>query len=471
MGETPKKGGKRSWTVIFVLAISASRVAMGLFWSLSGPTLLYLADNTHSTVSNISWMLSAKAAGLAIGSISCGMLLRYMMDFKPLVTVGLAGIVSGVCVLVTPWLTDLVSLTIFSMITAFMFGYQDSGLTSTILTLWGEKHSRPYLQSFHFTFGLGALIAPLIAKPFLEMADDQNSSASDQTCPGSNNLNTTEAVTKQTLLLSTMGAVTTDNPVSLDEFNPISWTYVIAGSFTILTGVLLLLTAFAKVDRKIKENFDRFIDTTPEPEQPLSEVIGLFIPVLIFYMGTLCIETLYQSYIYSVALCSGAAFSISDASLLNTMFWIGYTFGRATGIFVAAYLLPATLIVFDLCGTNISMAILSIFGENVPLVLWIGSLLIGLTVATFYSSGVSWVASKTNISSTYVFIFALSPGQVSMPLLAGYLFDLNPFNVIYLIMGFAVLNIFSGGWAYLVGRKMNKQKQALKKAQDASTKL
>ena len=30
------------------------------------------------------------------------------------------------------------------------------------LNLWGEKDSRPYLQSFHFAFGIGAVLAPII---------------------------------------------------------------------------------------------------------------------------------------------------------------------------------------------------------------------------------------------------------------------------------------------------------------------
>ena len=34
------------------------------------------------------------------------------------------------------------------------------------LELWGQQ-SAPYMQALHFSFGLGAFIAPLIAAPFL----------------------------------------------------------------------------------------------------------------------------------------------------------------------------------------------------------------------------------------------------------------------------------------------------------------
>ena len=36
------------------------------------------------------------------------------------------------------------------------------GSQSMYLNLWGEKESRPYLQSFHFAFGIGAVLAPII---------------------------------------------------------------------------------------------------------------------------------------------------------------------------------------------------------------------------------------------------------------------------------------------------------------------
>lgn len=87
------------------------------------------------------------------------------------------------------------------------------------------------------------------AKPFLEMADDQGNG--DDTCPGGPSIvnSTGDGVTPG----MTLYTVATG-----DEFNPISWTYVIAGSFTIVTGILLLITALLKVDGRIKQNnFDR----------------------------------------------------------------------------------------------------------------------------------------------------------------------------------------------------------------------
>ena len=36
-----------------------------------------------------------------------------------------------------------------------------AGMQALYFNLWGEKDSRPYIQSFHFAFGAGAVLAPI----------------------------------------------------------------------------------------------------------------------------------------------------------------------------------------------------------------------------------------------------------------------------------------------------------------------
>jgi len=42
-----------------------------------------------------------------------------------------------------------------------------TAMQSLYLHLWGEKGSRPYMQSFHFAFSVGALLAPVVGKLFI----------------------------------------------------------------------------------------------------------------------------------------------------------------------------------------------------------------------------------------------------------------------------------------------------------------
>jgi len=41
-----------------------------------------------------------------------------------------------------------------------------TAMQSLYLHLWGEKGSRPYMQSFHFAYSIGALLAPVVGKWF-----------------------------------------------------------------------------------------------------------------------------------------------------------------------------------------------------------------------------------------------------------------------------------------------------------------
>lgn len=60
----------------------------GLFQSLSGPTLLYLADNVGATVGEVSAVFTGRSAGFFVGSFAYAMIVMRYRTFKPLLTVG-----------------------------------------------------------------------------------------------------------------------------------------------------------------------------------------------------------------------------------------------------------------------------------------------------------------------------------------------------------------------------------------------
>ena len=77
-------------------------------------------------------------------------------------------------------------------------------------------------------------------------------------------------------------------------------------------GLFLFITALCKVERKIKKNNVEQLEAESDKEEPLKNVIVLFVPILVYYFGIVGIETTFQSYIYSVALCgTEPAFSVS----------------------------------------------------------------------------------------------------------------------------------------------------------------
>uniref|UniRef100_A0A0C9RYB2 Putative sodium-dependent glucose transporter 1-like isoform 1 n=1 Tax=Amblyomma americanum TaxID=6943 RepID=A0A0C9RYB2_AMBAM len=68
-----------------------------------------------------------------------------------------------------PFCAQLATLMACSAITGITMGFLDTGGNVWCLDLWG-RHSAPLMQALHFCFALGALVAPLIAEPFLSPA-------------------------------------------------------------------------------------------------------------------------------------------------------------------------------------------------------------------------------------------------------------------------------------------------------------
>ena len=66
-----------------------------------------------------------------------------------------------------PYCANLVTIYICAFLSGFGSGNVDTASNMLILNIWEGRDSGPYMHALHFTFGLGAFLAPLIAKPFL----------------------------------------------------------------------------------------------------------------------------------------------------------------------------------------------------------------------------------------------------------------------------------------------------------------
>ena len=150
----------------------------------------------------------------------------------------------------------------------------------------------------------------MAAAPFLQKADSQAGS-DDESCyqqQQANNFTDNPAV---------------NNLTSYDdEFNPVGWTYVMSGAFTLLTGLVMVVLALCKAEKNIKilslKEGNAKQEKTPEKaEEPLKDVIWLLIPVVFFYFIICSLELVYQSYIYSIALCSDLNFTVKSNLFLS----------------------------------------------------------------------------------------------------------------------------------------------------------
>jgi len=145
----------------------AGFVVLGLTASSLGPTLSDLAQNTRSTIGQISILFTARSLGYLLGSFLAGRL----YDRLPGHRVMAAGLLClGFTLSLTPVIPLLVVLTGVLLVMGVSEGLFDVGGNTLLVWVHGDKVS-PFMNALHFFFGLGALTTPVIVAWTGELSD------------------------------------------------------------------------------------------------------------------------------------------------------------------------------------------------------------------------------------------------------------------------------------------------------------
>ncbi|XP_078483907.1 sodium-dependent glucose transporter 1 [Ciona intestinalis] len=443
------------WPALLLVVIALARIGGGLFVSIHGPTLLTLANNVGSTVGQVSWVFTGRSVGVLAGGIVTGYIMRHVNN---MLSFAFNSFLLAAVIVATPWIEALWLLIIVVMAGGIGFGFLDAGMQALILQVWGEKDSRPIISGYHFAIALGAFLAPIIAQPFLSQQGEEG------LCPEKpNNFVPTDNIS--TIAPDIWGTTVKD---STTWYSPIVWAYLICGVFMAVVGIIFLVLFCLKLEKHVRSSQTKVIETREEDK--LKDVILLFSLVCVYYFFCVAGETAYNSYIYSVSICSDLQFAPSDGTTINALFWIGFGAGRLGGVVILKYFTPKQVLFVDFVGIIVSMIIVCIFGEQTAEVTWAITFFYSFFQATIYPAGVSWTSQYTNMSGNYIFIFSAGQAIGSMVLLpvGGLLFDIDPFNVMYLVLGCSCANALVFGLMLWEGNRL-KRKRALENNQTKCT--
>lgn len=144
---------KRSQTNAFFVSF----IALGLAFSSLGPTLPSLANNTGSTLSQISILFTVQSLGLLAGNFISGRLFDRRPAFPFLATVVL---LTAAMLALIPLMTSLGLLATLLFIMGLATGSIDVGGNTMLVWLHGNQ-AGPRMNALHFFFGVGALLAPI----------------------------------------------------------------------------------------------------------------------------------------------------------------------------------------------------------------------------------------------------------------------------------------------------------------------
>lgn len=259
-------------------------------------------------------------------------------------------------------ITRSLALLLFAMfLNGLAAGILDVGCNTLLLWTHGEK-AGPFLNGLHFFFGVGSLIAPLLFAQVLLMTGD------------------------------------------------IQWLY---WSFAIIAVPMALWFWFLQEPKHAGR--DEEASSTIFPGWPVLVMAVLFF----LYVG---LELGFGNWIYTYALKLNLENEIS-AARLAAAFWGAFTFGRLLGVWVSTSMRSKPILFMDIIGCAVSIAIIILWRQS-STALWIGTLGLGLSMASIFPTLIMLAGERMVITGTITgwFLVGSGAGSMVLPWLIGQVF-------------------------------------------------
>jgi FHS family Na+ dependent glucose MFS transporter 1 len=410
--EKKTKSSDTKPSIIYFLALFYAFLSMGLGSGLIGPTLLKFGEQTKSSLDRVVYILFTRSFGFLGGTLIGGASIDRFPSFGNSI---LAFSIFIMCTttLVIPLIYHLIPMIIVHFMWSLTAGIVDN--LSQILTMrhYEQSNVNPYLQALHGAFGVGALFSPLIIAPFL-----QKSSPIDQ----------------WHYAYWLIGSLHIPNFIWIliyairDEFYSKNIQEInLENKEFISEGIIA-----PDEQQKVSENVPSSSENIASDEQPQVSVtvslssenifiLGLITIFLLLYVGS---ESAFGSYLHTYASLH-LDFEKDIAAYLNSIFWASFAFGRLCGIPLSIKFTPLEMIISDLIGSIGSLTLLLLLNKS-SVVLWIGSILFGLSVASVYPSAIAYTEKYVSITGKRMSVLVVggAAGDAVIPLLIGY--SINP---------------------------------------------
>lgn len=376
-----------------MLGYFAMFLVIGAFAALIGPTLPDLAENAQVSLSTAGLLFTARSLGYLVGALLAGRAYGRVRG-HPLAA-GALLLLAGLVAL-APLTNDFRLLLALLLLVGAGMGTVDLG--GNTLLLWSRRgQAGPYLNALHFCFGAGALLAPLVVAQ---------------------------------VRLSTGG---------------FAWSYwlLAAGALPVAAWLLLQPSPPAPAGQQPRAEH---VHASPllRSTQRLALLMAAF---FVLYVG---VEMTFGGWIYTYAVTRleipPGSPALAGAAGLTSAFWGALTAGRLIAIPLAARLRQERLLAIDLGGAVLSLAAL-LFLPGSAMVLWLGTLGLGLSLAAMYPTMLSLAARQMNLTSqvTSLFLVGAGVGGMTIPWLAGRLFasfGANALMAALLLVAIALAGVF-----------------------------
>lgn len=262
-----------------------------------------------------------------------------------------------------------------------------SVMNTSFTWLWGSG-GRTALQGLHFCFAIGAIVSPIVTQPFLAPRVEDVVSVSDIIRDNSSDI--LAASTDHTILVNGNATYeqwdSRNNTESLPETR-VFYAFLVSSMMYLTSGLLLLLLLRCDTGRKPR----RRDQTSPDDVQGMmssSPRILFFVVLVLMGLFFFTAPLMSLADLLMTFVVRKLDWSKTSGARVTSVFWVGLSVGRLTGIGLARLVSPTKILMFCMITVNISM--LGILGAALLRIdwgIWVAVALAGFTLSPIFPSG------------------------------------------------------------------------------------
>ena len=374
-------------------------ISLGFGMGITGPALHSLAKQTGSTLGAIGSMFLVGSLGGLLGTAISGRILDRISQRH--LVLGISQLIITIMLAVTPLAGNLWILLLIVFINGFPIGMINTGANTLLMWTHGEK-AGPYVNGLHFSFGLGAFLAPTVFAQVLNLGG----------------------------------------------------TYQHA--YWALAALAVPVTMFMLFLPGSPEHPHQHEDETQTWENLRSALPIVLIAMLFlfFYVGS---EITFGNWIYTYALTLNLA-DITNAAYLTSGFWLFFTIGRAVSVPVAVRFKPTQILTVAFLGAFGALTLAIVVPQSIT-VLWIAAAAVGFFMAPIWATGYNLAGQSIKLTATISSIIILgdSLGAVVLPWLTGLAIErFGAHTMPWLVLSSLTLNVLVFGIMLLQRSRMPK---------------
>jgi len=357
---------------------------LGVLSAAEGPALPSLAKNTGTSLDEISLLFVFASLGYLLGSYFGGKAYDHIPGHRLMAVMLL--LMSATAFFI-PFARHLPLILGAFFLIGSAKGAVDVGGNTLLLWEHGKK-AAPYINSLHFSFGLGATLAPL-----------------------------------GLAALVSLGV----SPLNV---------FILFALFFL--PIALWLWFLPEPAPPVVQEERRKSTTSIFP-------IVLIITAFIFYVGA---EIGFGNWVYTYALTLGLGTETS-AAYLTSAFWGIFTFGRLLGILASSTISPKRILLINLFGSMLSIITIIFWQDSMP-ALWSGTIGVGLFMASIFPNMLMLADEHIELTGTITgwFLVGGGIGGMLLPWLIGQAFVLiSPKSMPVLVL-FSLLANLGAVWGF-----------------------